>query len=234
MSQITRYISRLPHLARIQRRYRERTMIVKNDYIENLFVADYWRRKMGTPPGSVVECGTWRGGMFFGLMDLCPEVTEFHVFDSFEGLPPATAEVDGSYAVEAQAADELISNNNTAHRHEFDEGLNAHQGHRLDQVTVHQGWFEDTLEGFATKQPISVLRLDGDWYASTKVCLDALYDQVMPGGVILIDDYMQWDGCSRALHDFLSERQSRDRIRTSWRRGIAHIVKGHPKEKSRE
>lgn len=54
----------------------------------------------------------------------------------------------------------------------------------------------------ATVGSIAMLRLDGDWYASTKVCLDHLYEFVAPGGFIVIDDYHAYDGCALAVDQF--------------------------------
>jgi len=53
---------------------------------------------------------------------------------------------------------------------------------------------------------IAVLRLDGDWYDSTMVCLEKLYDKVVVGGVILIDDYGHWVGAKRATDEFRAKR----------------------------
>ena len=72
---------------------------------------------------------------------------------------------------------------------------------------VHKGWFEDTLPTFSAP-PIAVLRIDGDWYESTMTCLSALWDAVVPGGLVLLDDYGSWEGCTKAMHDFLSERKA--------------------------
>ncbi|MEE3093051.1 MAG: TylF/MycF/NovP-related O-methyltransferase, partial [Pseudomonadota bacterium] len=71
----------------------------------------------------------------------------------------------------------------------------------------------------------SVLRLDGDWYESTISILENLYDKVATNGLILIDDYYSWDGCSRAVHDFLSDQKLPERIRQSRYGGVAYIVK---------
>ena len=92
-------------------------------------------------------------------------------------------------------------------------------------LQAHKGWFEDTLPDFQPEKPISVLRLDGDWYESTICILENLYDKVIPGGLIPIDDYYDWDECSRAVHDFLSEHKLRDRIRQSRYGGVAYIIK---------
>ena len=49
-----------------------------------------------------------------------------------------------------------------------------------------------------------MLRLDGDWYESTRVCLENLYPHVAPGGIVIVDDYYNWDGCARAVNEFVS------------------------------
>ena len=86
-----------------------------------------------------------------------------------------------------------------------------------------KGWFSDTVPHHPN-QPIALLRLDGDWYDSTMVCLQNLYPKVVTGGIIIIDDYYSWDGCSKAVHDYLSSIQSVSRILTGFNR-IAYIVK---------
>ena len=60
---------------------------------------------------------------------------------------------------------------------------------------------------------------------STLTCLRKFWEYVVPGGVILIDDYYTWDGCSRAVHDFLSERKATERIRQGIIGGIAFMLK---------
>lgn len=88
--------------------------------------------------------------------------------------------------------------------------------------TLVRGWFRDTLPGFMPAEPIRVLRLDADWYESTRDCLAALYPRVAPGGLILLDDYYTWDGCTRAVHEYVA---GQDRIRQS-PHGVAYILKG--------
>jgi O-methyltransferase len=75
-----------------------------------------------------------------------------------------------------------------------------------------KGWFDQTLPSFSPPGPIAILRLDGDWYESTLVVLEALFKHLAPGGIVIVDDYYAWDGCSRAVHDFFSRHQLTARI----------------------
>jgi O-methyltransferase len=74
-------------------------------------------------------------------------------------------------------------------------------------VHIRKGWFKDTLP-IAKHEvgPISILRLDGDWYDSVLVGLECLYDLVVPGGYILIDDYGFWEGAQKATDEFRAKR----------------------------
>jgi O-methyltransferase len=50
---------------------------------------------------------------------------------------------------------------------------------------------------------IAILRLDTDWYDSTRTELEVLYEKVSPGGVVLIDDYGYWLGARKAVDEFI-------------------------------
>ena len=160
--------------------------------------------------------------MAFSLTELFSEITECH-FDLFEGLPPA-GEWDGEKAQREQADGKLWHNNNTAAIDDFLAGMRPLENSGR-QLQAHKGWFEETLPTFSPDKEISVLRLDGDWYESTICILENLYDKVAANGLILIDDYYDWDGCSRAVHDFLSDQKLPERIRQSRFGGVAYIVK---------
>ena len=223
MSQQLTYLAGLPRYNRLWRKYAGRTMIARKAFIGNLFLADYYRGRNGLDRGSFVECGTWRGGMAFALTELCPDIAECHFFDSFEGLPQA-GPLDGEKANREQAEGLLWHDNNTAAFDDFMTGM-AFLGRPGRRMEAHKGWFTDTLPGFSPERPISLLRLDGDWYDSTLCILDNLFDKVMPGGLILIDDYYDWEGCSRAVHDFLSGRKAVECIRQSRYGGVAYMIR---------
>ena len=163
--------------------------------------------------------------MSCGLLATAPGARAFHFLDSFEGMPPVD-EIDGNRALEWERDTQGCQyfDNNRADLDEF-EAL-VRKVARADQdLHIHKGWFAETLPNFPRDCAIAVLRLDGDWYESTMTCLENLYDQVLPGGIIIIDDYQDWDGCTRAVHDFLSARKAVEGIRQTRFGRVYNIVK---------
>jgi O-methyltransferase len=182
-------------------------MISQSTYVNNLQLAELIR----DVPGCVVECGVWRGGMIAGMGVVLGPKRDYFLFDSFEGLPPAR-EIDGKAAIEWQRnPNPPTYNDNCTASPEFAEQAMQRAG--VSSFHLKKGWFDQTLPEFRPPSPIAILRLDADWYDSTMICLSHMFDLVAPGGLIVLDDYYTWDGCSRALHDFLSQRQAVERIR---------------------
>ena len=110
------------------------------------------------------------------------------------------------------------------------EGFSLLDKELRDKVHVHKGWFEDTFKDFRSERPISLLRIDCDWYDSVMLVLDTFFNLVQKNGLIVIDDYMHWEGCSRAVHDFLSKRKARERIQQVSSEGIVFMVKDFPEQ----
>jgi O-methyltransferase len=193
-------------LHRIYDKYRAHTMIPADTYVANLMAA----LRMRAVAGGVVECGVWRGGMIAGLAEVLGPERQYHLFDSFEGLPDAQ-DVDGpaARAYQQDRTSPVYFDNCRAEMHFAEEAMQM-AGAR--NVTLHKGWFAETLPNFTPAEPIALLRLDGDWFESTLTCLTHLYDHMAPGGLILIDDYYTWDGCCRAVHEFLVRRSLPIRI----------------------
>lgn len=187
----------------IYRKYRAATMIHEAMYVDNLELC----AKLGAVPGCVVECGVWRGGMTAGMAEVLGANRQYFLFDSFEGLPPARENIDGASAVAWQTDTESPGyyNNCTAAQ---DEAAAAMKLSGATSFSLVKGWFNETLPHFTPPCEIAVLRLDGDWYDSTRVCLENLYPHVAPGGVVIVDDYYKWDGCARAVNEFVSSLAS--------------------------
>jgi O-methyltransferase len=159
--------------------------------------------------GHIVECGVAQGGSS-ALMALtearaggCRKVW---LFDSYEGLPDPTAEdfhnnqtgghlrplPKGSCLGTYEQVSELL----------FDKLQLSH-----GNVLLVKGWFQDTLPASRDEiGTISLLRIDADWYESVKCCLENLYDLVVPGGYVIIDDYGSCFGAQRAVDEFLGGR----------------------------
>lgn len=82
----------------------------------------------------------------------------------------------------------------------------------IRDATLVKGWFENTLPLATFPNGIAILRMDADWYKSTYQILESLFPFLNENGLIVIDDYFLWDGCSRAVHDYLSENDLAERI----------------------
>jgi O-methyltransferase len=209
---------------RIFRRFQSFTMIARDAYIANLLLAEQALSRCAPAEGCIIECGTWRGGMAAGLMVVGGENRTYHFFDSFRGLPLA-GEEDGKEARDWQADTHgpRYFNNCSA---TLDDFKNVIRLARIpqDRVSIHEGWFDVTFPKFVVP-PISVLRLDVDWYRATLMCLEHFWTSLLPGAVILIDDYYDWQGCRKAVHAFLAQKHAPEPIRQYPLGGIAYIIK---------
>jgi O-methyltransferase len=163
--------------------------------------------------GAFVECGVWKGGVSGVLAQVAHAAhskRQVWLFDSFEGLPEPGKE-DGARAkeyAEGKSSGTLSTIGKCVGPLEdvqrlFSSVLNISGEH----IHIGKGWFQDTLpktkEGIGA---IAILRLDGDWYESTKVPLDYLFDNVVSGGYVILDDYYCWEGCKKAVDEFCQQR----------------------------
>ena len=215
--------SLLRHYA-IWRRFRHATMVGRDAYLANLHLAARCLAQPAMDGAAIIECGTWRGGMAAGLATIGGPARDYHFFDSFAGLPPPTRE-DGEFARRAQESRDgaLYFDNNTAALGAFMATL-APLGLPRERLHVHEGLFATTFPGFAAP-PVAVLRLDADWYSSTLQCLEKFWERLIPGGLVLIDDYHAWEGCTKAVHTFLAALGASEPIRESRAGKVAYIVK---------
>jgi O-methyltransferase len=211
-------------LHRLYKRYKTATMIPGGTFIENLEIAQWVAKDKAMDSYAVVECGTWRGGMAAALMETLGGARPYHFFDSFEGLPKAK-DIDGEAATKWQIATDspVYYNNCAATEEEFLCVIHsARQSQCANSIGVHKGWFHETVRQVEVGK-IALLRLDGDWYESTMDCLTALFPRVAKGGYIIIDDYGVWDGCTRAVHDYLSRTDRSEPILRYGRSGVAYL-----------
>jgi O-methyltransferase len=164
-------------------------------------------------PGDIVECGVWRGGsMMAAALTLLAEdeLRTLHLFDTFEGMPPPGS-VDRAIKFESKPASLILQESDKssdfwayAAIDEVRTNL-ASTGYPSDHIQFVRGRVEETLPSAAPEQ-ISILRLDTDWYESTKWELIHLYPRLAIGGVLIIDDYGFWEGSKKATDEYISER----------------------------
>lgn len=177
----------------------EHTFLMAEHLIKNNVIGDF------------VECGVAAGAQV-GSMSLAVKVHGdkrlIHLFDSFEGIPLAgphdrhqpglnTFLVDVNLPIEERLRTSGVSIGTA-------ESVRNHLkiwGFNPDDYKFHKGWFQHVLPD-TTIGPIALLRLDGDLYESTKVCLEYLYPKVVKGGIVIIDDYALL-GCREAVDEYL-------------------------------
>lgn len=159
-------------------------------------------------PGDVVECGVWRGGssMAAALMLLETGLADrrLWLFDTFEGMPkPTDKDVswEGTPAIgrwsRERAGDEDGSNWLRVDIEEVRANLRG-TGYAEDRLILTKGLVQDTLPS-AEVGRIALLRLDTDFYESTKIELELLWPKLSPRGVLIVDDYGRWLGQREAV-----------------------------------
>jgi len=167
-------------------------------------------------PGAIVECGVWRGGSMQAvartLLARGVSDRDLHLFDTFEGMPEPT-DVDRRHDGKP-AADMLARRPDRSGRvwaiaslEDVRERM-AETGYPAEHVHFHRGLVQETIPAQAPER-LAILRLDTDWYDSTRHELEHLYDRLVSGGVLLIDDYGYWQGARRAVDEFLGGRNAR-------------------------
>ncbi len=162
-------------------------------------------------PGDVVECGVWRGGSSMlaalTLDSLGDRDRSLWLYDTFEGMPPPS-DVDRS--IDGEHAAVLLERSGPAGEHtRAAAGLDevranlAATGYPSDRLHFVEGMVEETIPAVAPER-ISILRLDTDWYESTRHELVHLWPRLSPGGVLIVDDYGHWQGARRAVDEFFA------------------------------
>jgi SAM-dependent methyltransferase len=165
--------------------------------------------------GAFVECGVWRGGSTMvaaiALRLLGADDRELWLYDTFEGMSePTEHDVEAATGMLAgqhpDIVNRVIESNVFAYAELDDVRFNvARTGYPDDRIRYVQGKVEDTLPQYIPDR-IAVLRLDTDWYESTRHELEHLWDRLAPGGVLIIDDYGHWAGARKAVDEFFAGR----------------------------
>jgi hypothetical protein len=173
-------------------------------------------------PGAFAECGVWRGGsvlaMILTLQELGTSDRDIHLYDTFEGMtepsehdvsaidPPALEtwrDAEGRGERPWPQVFDKETFNEDAVRATLEE-----TGYPRERLHLVAGPVEETLPAGAP-DALALLRLDTDWYESTRHELDHLYPRLAEGGVLIIDDYGHWEGARRAVDEYFAEHGPR-------------------------
>lgn len=161
--------------------------------------------------GAVVECGVWKGGSMMAAAHMLKEMSdvqrELYLFDTYSGMSAPTKKDVTHFDVHAQA---LLDSDDPLEKEayhcyssleEVQENLSL-TNYPPGKIHFIKGKVEDTIPAQAPEK-IALLRLDTDWYESTKHELEHLFPRLVSGGVIIIDDYGYWKGCKEATDEYI-------------------------------
>jgi hypothetical protein len=163
--------------------------------------------------GDIVECGVWRGGsmMAAALALMARGQTHRHLwlYDTFEGMSEPTAADRSHDGVPARQQLDATARGEGVWCEASLEDVRANlaaTGYPMAQIHFVRGKVEATITGEPGSAPerIALLRLDTDWYESTRHELQQLYPRLQPQGVLIVDDYGHWQGARQAVDEYFA------------------------------
>jgi len=165
----------------------------------------------GKVEGAFVECGVAQGAQVAMMLMACQELGDkrpVYLFDSFEGIPLCGPRDDAQPGIGAPKHDVNLPESERLKTSGISVGSVQAVWKNLsdmklpvNQCQFVRGWFQNTVPDWKAEDKIALLRLDGDLYESTKVCLEHLYPKLVVGGYIIIDDY-GLPGCKAAVKEY--------------------------------
>ena len=165
--------------------------------------------------GDFVECGVWKGGNIILLNKLCEIYNldkKIYAYDTFDGMSePEVVDKDYKNNLAQVLMNENVKSSKNDNIHCFSSYDEVHQNvnkfSNTSNVKFIKGKVEDTLK-IKSNLPaeISILRLDTDFYSSTKIELETLYERLVSGGILIIDDYGHWQGARKAVDEFFTKK----------------------------
>lgn len=192
------------------------TMVSKDRQIHFFDAAQYVAR--AGIEGAIMECGVWRGGSMmmaaYALLDLDMTDRELWLYDTFAGhpRPDEKRDIDIHGNSLTHHFDKLTTGDGFSDwaRVSVDDvkASMLSTGYPAERLKFVKGKVEDTVPAQAPKK-IAILRLDTDWYESTRHTLEHLFPRLSSGGVLIIDDYGHMRGAKEAVDEYCSKNEIR-------------------------
>jgi len=167
--------------------------------------------------GDIVECGVWRGGSSLAAALVLHAVGDtsriIWMYDTYEGMSDPT---EHDRDVSGRLAHDLLQSENKGQDSYIwclssleDVKKNVQMSeYPFSLFRFIQGKVEDTLKTNIPEK-IALLRLDTDWYESTRIEMEILFPKLVKGGVLVIDDYGHWQGARKAIDEYLESHNIR-------------------------
>lgn len=166
--------------------------------------------------GDVVECGVWRGGsMMVAANELIAQQDtsrRLWLYDTYTGMTAptehdttATGHTGEEWIAGELARPEKGSTGVTGVALETVRANVESTGYPAANTTYVAGPVEQTLLAEPLPERIALLRLDTDFYESTRVEMEVLFPRLVPGGILLLDDYGYWQGARKAVDDYFGD-----------------------------
>jgi len=157
-------------------------------------------------PGDIAECGVYKGNSLIRLATFRSILEASHsrrlvAFDAFGAFPR-----DGTDADDLRFIDRFEGAGGPGLDQSAVEALLAAKG-LADNLTLVPGLLQDTLPAYLHRHPeqrFALIHLDMDIYEPTRLALELLWTRIVPGGLVLIDDYNTVAGATRAIDEFLA------------------------------
>ncbi len=161
--------------------------------------------------GDIVECGVWKGGSMMAIAKTLISENDtskrLYLYDTFDGMSEPTEE---DMDMQNRTAAQLLSKSDKETSHVWAYSALEHVRKSMGQtnypssnIEYVKGKVEDTIPK-TIPEKISLLRLDTDWYESTKHELEHLFPRLQKGGVLIIDDYGFWKGSRKACDEYFA------------------------------
>jgi hypothetical protein len=163
--------------------------------------------------GDIVECGVWKGGSMMAiaktLIELGDESRNLYLFDTFSGMTePSDKDIDFRGLKASTLLQESDKKNEKSvwcyASLELVKEVMSKTGYNNQKINFIKGMVEETIPSHAPES-ISLLRLDTDWYESTRHELNHLFPRLSKNGVLIIDDYGHWQGSKLATDEYFSQ-----------------------------